>query len=48
MSGVEEDLDRAGSSALTLSLVALLGELQLQHLAISHCASGRDSTTVLR
>lgn len=46
--GAEEDLNRALSSALTLSPVALLAELQLQHLAPLHCASGQDSTTVLR
>ena len=48
MSRTEEDLNAAVSSASTLSLVALLGELQIQHLATSHCASGQGSTTVLR
>ena len=46
--GAKEDLNRPVSSALTLSLVAVLSELQLQHLATLHCASGQDSTAVLR
>lgn len=48
MSGAKEGLSTAVSSLLTLSFVAGFSELQLQHLATSHCASGQDSTTVLR
>lgn len=48
MSGEKEGLNTAVNSLLTLSFMALFSELQLQHLATSHCASGQDSTTVLR
>lgn len=44
---VEEDLNRATGSVLT-QLMALLRKLQLQHLAASHCISGRGSTAVLK
>lgn len=48
MSAVKEGLNTAVSPLLTLSFVAGFSELQLQHLATLHCASGQDSTTVLR